>query len=177
MKVAGAFRRLAARIRADTASKALPQLMALDVIFEKSIPLARRVDHRPALVYGLTFRGVAHFFRSEYKEAEAAELEASRLAAEARDGMHLPLSLYYLGLSRANQGRLSEALANMQEGLELATRNHNAVAMSRIPNGIGWVWRELGDLRKAIEYNEGCVEVARRTGAVEAESNALSRMP
>ena len=151
--------------------------MALDVIFEKSIPLARRVDHRPALVYGLTFRGVAHFFRSEYKEAEAAELEASRLAAEARDGMHLPLSLYYLGLSRANQGRLSEALANMQEGLELATRNHNAVAMSRIPNGIGWVWRELGDLRKAIEYNEGCVEVARRTGAVEAESNALSRMP
>ena len=55
----------------------------------------------------------------------------------------------------------------------MAKRNNNALALSRIPNGIGWVWREIGDLGKAIEFNEGCVEITQRTRAAEAEANAL----
>jgi tetratricopeptide (TPR) repeat protein len=88
------------------------------------------------------------------------------LAAEIRDGFYLPLALFYLGLTRANRGRFSEAL-------ELAKRNNNAVALSRVPNGCGWVWREIGDLGKAIEFNDGSVEFSRRFKAAEAESNAL----
>jgi tetratricopeptide (TPR) repeat protein len=61
----------------------------------------------------------------------------------------------------------------MQRGLDLAKRNNNAPALSRILNGIGWVSREMGDLGTAIESNEGCVEVSRRTKAAEAEANAL----
>jgi tetratricopeptide (TPR) repeat protein len=61
----------------------------------------------------------------------------------------------------------------MQQGLDLAKRNNNALALSRIPNGIGWVSREMGDLGTAIEFNEGCVEVSQRTKAAEAEANAL----
>jgi hypothetical protein len=60
----------------------------------------------------------------------------------------------------------------MQEALDMARRNNNAVALSRIPNCIGWVSREIGDLRTAIAFNEGCVEVSRRTKAAEAEANA-----
>lgn len=61
----------------------------------------------------------------------------------------------------------------MHEALDIAKRNNNALALSRIPNGIGWVWREIGDLGKAIEFNEGCVEVTQRTRQAEAEANAL----
>jgi tetratricopeptide (TPR) repeat protein len=149
------------------------ELAESEAAFERAIPVARSLKNRPALVVGLTYSGIMHFWRSDYAVAERVQLEASLLAAEARDGFHLPLALSYLGLTQANRGRISEALASMQQGLDLAKRNNNAIALSRIPNGIGWVSREIGDLGAAIEFNEGCVEVSRRTKAAEAEANAL----
>ena len=149
------------------------ELAEAEAAFAKAIHVARSLKHRPAMVVGLTFSGIVEFWHSDYAKAEPIQVEASNLAAEARDGFHLPLALLYLGLTRANRGRISEAMATMQEGLVLAKRNNNAVALSRIPNGIGWVSREMGELGTAIEFNEGCVEVCRRTKAAEAEANAL----
>ncbi len=141
--------------------------------WDRCIPLARSSANRTALASGLTYQGVKHFWESEYELAEATQLEAAGLAAEIRDGFYLPLALFYLGLTRANRGRLSEAMASLDEALELAKRNNNAVALSRVPNGCGWVWREIGNLSKAIEFNDGSVEFSRRFRAAEAESNAL----
>jgi tetratricopeptide (TPR) repeat protein len=141
--------------------------------WDRCIPLARSSANRAALASGLTYQGVKHFWESEYEIAEATQLEAAGLAAEIRDGFYLPLALFYLGLTRANRGRFSEAMASLEEALELAKRNNNAVALSRVPNGCGWVWREIGDLGKAIEFNDGSVEFSRRFKAAEAESNAL----
>lgn len=149
------------------------ELVEATAAFERAIPVARSLKHRPAMVVGLTYFGILHFWRSDYVEAERIQVEASQLAAEARDGFHLPLALFYLGLTRANRGRISEAMVSMQEGLDLAKRNNNALALSRIPNGIGWVSREMGELGSAIELNEGCVEFSRRTKGAEAEANAL----
>jgi tetratricopeptide (TPR) repeat protein len=142
-------------------------------LFEQSIPAARSLGHVPALLQGLTYSGVAHFLQSEYKEAVTAETEASRLATESRNAFFLALSLTYLGFSLANQGRISEALASMHEALAMARRNGNQIVLARAPNGVGWVHREIGNLRVAIEYDEACVETARRANANEAESNAL----
>jgi serine/threonine protein kinase/tetratricopeptide (TPR) repeat protein len=149
------------------------ELAQAEAAFERSIPAARSLNHRPALVNGLTWSGIVRFWRSDYAGAERVQVEASQLAAEARDGFHLPLALSYLGLTLANRGRLSEAMRSMQEALDSARRSDNALALSRIPNGIGWVSREMGDLRTAIEFNEGCVEVSQRTKYGEAEANAL----
>ncbi len=148
-------------------------LAEADAAFERGISVARSLKHRPAMVVGLMFSGILHFWRSDYAKAERIQMEASQLAGEARDGFHLPLALSYLGLTLANRGRISEAMGSMQQGLDLAKRNNNAVALSRIPNGIGWVSREMGDLGAAIELNEGCVEFSRRTKSAEAEANAL----
>ena len=95
------------------------------------------------------------------------------MAADVRDGFNLPLSFFYLGLTRANLGKISEALSAMQEALDFARRNDHGVALTRVPNGIGWLLREIGDLGKAIEFNRGSVEFARKIGAAEGESNAL----
>ena len=141
--------------------------------WDRCIPLARSSANRAALASGLTYQGVKHFWESEYERAEATQLEAAGLAAEIRDGFYLPLALFYLGLTRANRGRLSEAMASLEEALDLAKRNNNAVALSRVPNGCGWVWREIGNLGQAIEFNGGSVEYSRRFRAAEAESNAL----
>ena len=141
--------------------------------WDRCIPLARSSANRAALASGLTYQGVKHFWESEYAIAEATQLEAAGLAAEIRDGFYLPLALFYLGLTRANRGRFSDAMASLDEALDLAKRNNNAVALSRVPNGCGWVWREIGDLGKAIQFNDGSAELSHRLKAAEAESNAL----
>jgi tetratricopeptide (TPR) repeat protein len=149
------------------------ELTEAEAAFARSIPAARSLKHRPALVHGLTWSGIVHFWRSDYAGAERVQVEASLLAAEARDGFHLPLSLLYLGLTQANRGRISEAMGSMQEALGLAKRSDSALALSRIPNGIGWLSREMGYLGRAIEFNEGGVEISQRTQYGEAEANAL----
>ena len=149
------------------------ELAEAEARLERSIPVARSLKNRPALIVGLRYRGLAHFWRSDYSSAERVQAEGSVLAAEARDGFQLPLSLYFLGLTQANRGRISDAMASMQEAMDMAKRNNSSLALSRIPNGIGWVLRELGDLGTAIEFNEECVEFSRRTNRVEAEANAL----
>jgi tetratricopeptide (TPR) repeat protein len=141
--------------------------------YDQAIPLARSLNHQTALLPGLTFRGVLHFFHSEYESAEATEQEAVSLASKARDGLYLALALFYLGLSRANRGRISQALEAFHQAFEMARRNGNQMVLSRVPNGLGWVYREIEDLGRAIEYNEACVETARRTSTAEAEANAL----
>jgi tetratricopeptide (TPR) repeat protein/predicted Ser/Thr protein kinase len=141
--------------------------------YDRYVPLARSAGHRMALASGLMFTGVAHFWKSEYEIAEATGREASEIAAEIRDGFLVPLSLFFLGLTRANRGHLSEALATLDQALSLAKRNSNAVVLSRTPNGLGWVWREIGDLGKAIEFNTSGLEFCRRSGQAEAEANSL----
>jgi tetratricopeptide (TPR) repeat protein len=148
-------------------------LSEAEASFDRALSIARERKHDPTLAASLTFRSIAHFWRSEYAASDNVGAEAATLAAETRDGFHLPLALYYPGLARANSGRISEAMRSMHEALDIAKRNNNALALSRIPNGIGWVWREIGDLGKAIEFNEGCVEVTQRTRQAEAEANAL----
>jgi tetratricopeptide (TPR) repeat protein/predicted Ser/Thr protein kinase len=141
--------------------------------YKRSLRLARSVGHKAALPAGLMYRGLLHFWKSEYDSAEQTQLEACQVAAEVRDGFYQPLALLYLGLTRANRGRISEAMDSMQEAFDLAKRNNHGVALSRVPNGIGWVWREIGDLSKAIAFNQECVEMSRRTRAAEAEANGL----
>ena len=124
-------------------------------------PTARSLRHIPALLQGLTYRGVAHFFLSEYDQAVSAETEALQLASESQNAFYLALSRTYLGFSLANQGRISQALSSFNEAVALARRNENRIVLARAPNGIGWIHREIGNLRTAIEYDEACVETAR----------------
>jgi tetratricopeptide (TPR) repeat protein len=126
-----------------------------------------------ALLPSLIYRGLHHFFVTEYKNAEVLEAEATGLATEARDGFHLANALFYLGLSLGNQGRVSEALATLHRAHEMARRNGNQLTLSRVPNGIGWLYRELYDTRSGVEHDKRGVEVARINGRAEAEANSL----
>jgi tetratricopeptide (TPR) repeat protein/predicted Ser/Thr protein kinase len=141
--------------------------------YKGSLRLARSLGHKAALPAGLLYRGLLHFWKSEYEVAEQTQAEACQVAAEVRDGFHQPLALLFLGLTRANRGRISEAMDTMQQAFDLAKRSDHGVALSRVPNGLGWVWREIGDLSKAIAFNQGCVEISRRRASAEAEANGL----
>ena len=110
--------------------------------FERSLGLARSVGHKEALPAGLMYSGLLHFWKSDYEVAEKTQVEACQVAAEVRDGFYQVLALLWVGLTRANRGRISEAMDSMQQAYDLAKRNGHGVGLSRAPNGIGWVWRD-----------------------------------
>lgn len=141
--------------------------------YDESIATARSLRHLPALLQNLTYRGVSHFFLSQYEQSVAAEREAGEIATEARNAFYLALSRTYLGFGLANQGRISEALSSIGEAVALARRSENGIVLARATNGIGWMYREILDLRTAIDHDEAGVETARSAKVTEAEANAL----
>ncbi|HEX6625886.1 MAG TPA: protein kinase, partial [Pyrinomonadaceae bacterium] len=142
-------------------------------MLDEIIPCARRLGHKSVLLTGLAWRGILHFFQTEYAEAEAMLLEARGLAEELHDAFLLLEGYFVLGMVRGNMGRMSEALSTFEEGLATAERYGDQFWSTRIPNCIGWIYRELQDFEKAVEYDQHGLEVGRRRGVLEAQANSL----
>lgn len=142
-------------------------------ILDEVISTARAKNQKPALVTALTWRGCLHFFQTEYETTIKVETEARQLASELRDGFLLLTSLFFLGLAQGNLGRMSDALATLNDAIVKARRNGDLFWGPRIPNCIGWIHRELQNFPEALKYDrEGC-EVAREHHVLEAEANSL----
>jgi serine/threonine protein kinase/tetratricopeptide (TPR) repeat protein len=142
-------------------------------ILDEVIETARRLDYKPALLGGVTWRACLHFFQSEYELAVEKAQEGLRLASELRDGFLMLTAMFFLGLSQANQGKMSAALATLQDAMEKARRNGDLFWHPRFPNCIGWIYRELHDFEAARKFDEEGIDVARRHHVLEAEANSL----
>jgi tetratricopeptide (TPR) repeat protein len=95
------------------------------------------------------------------------------LASELRDGFLLLTSWFFLGLAQGNLGRMSAALATLQQAIEKARRNGDLFWYPRMPNCIGWLHRELQDFEGAHKYDQQGIEVSREHHVLEAEANSL----
>ena len=142
-------------------------------ILDDVIKSARAIDHKPALLTGLAWRGCIHFFQTEYERAIELELEARQLASKLRDGFLLLTSMFFLGLSKGNLGQISEAIATLEEAILIAGRNGDRFWFPRMPNCIGWMHRELQDFEGALKHNQEGLRVARQYHVLEAEANSL----
>ncbi|HEY2964405.1 MAG TPA: protein kinase [Pyrinomonadaceae bacterium] len=142
-------------------------------ILDDVVATARRLDYKPALLGGVTWRACLHFFQSEYDLAIEKAREGLHLASELRDGFLMLTALFFVGLSQGNQGKMSEALKTLQDAMEKARRNGDQFWHPRLPNCIGWIYRELHDFEAARKFDEEGVDVARRHHVLEAEANSL----
>ena len=134
---------------------------------------ARASDNKAALGAGLVWRGCLYFFQTEYERAIEVETEGRRVASELRDGFLLLTSMFFMGLSLGNLGRMSEALATLEEAIRMAGRNGDLFWYPRMPNCIGWIHRELQDFEGALKYNQQGLEVGHQHHVLEAEANSL----
>jgi len=139
-------------------------------LFEAAIPIARAVEHPEALLRALTYRGVGHFFQTEFQEAEEMLTEASHLASRLRDGVMLRTALFFLGWTRASLGDISDALATLNELLEMARRNGDTSFLSRVPKRIAWIHRELQDFSHTISQDQTGAETTSATRSEVAEA-------
>jgi tetratricopeptide (TPR) repeat protein len=142
-------------------------------ILDDVIKSARAIDYKPALLAGLTWRGCLYFFQTEYEHAIEIENEARQLASRLRDGFHLLTSMFFLGLSKGNLGRMSEAITTLEEAIKMAGRNGDRFWFPRMPNCIGWLHRELQNFEGAQKHNREGLEIARQYHVLEAEANSL----
>jgi tetratricopeptide (TPR) repeat protein len=141
-------------------------------LYGESIFIAQSIEHHKALTIGLTFRGIVHFFQTEYLQAERILTDASNLAAGLRDGINRQMSLFFLGLTQGNLGRLSDGLSTLNQTREISLRNGNQITLAKIENSIGWIYRELQDFESMLEHDRASVELARKEHTAEAEANA-----
>lgn len=133
-------------------------------LFEDAVRLARSSDRPAALLRTVTYRGVGHFFRTEFRDAQAMLAEAVALASRLHDGVMLRTALFFLGWTLASLGRISEALATFDQLREMAARNADTLFLARVPRRIAWIHHELQD----VGYNAS-------PGSNQVEERAESR--
>jgi hypothetical protein len=137
------------------------------------VRIARTINHKPVLLSALGWRGLLHFFQTEYERAEEMLIEARKLASEIRDGFLVLESVFALGLTRGNMGRISEALTTLNEGIKIGQRNGDRFWYPRMPNCIGWIHREMQDFDHAVGYDQHGLDVGREHHVLEAQANSL----
>ena len=67
---------------------------------------------------------------------------------------------------------MSDALKTLQEGVRLAELNGEQYFLPRLPNTIGWIYRELQDIESAMRLDRENVPLARELDFPEGEANA-----
>jgi tRNA A-37 threonylcarbamoyl transferase component Bud32/tetratricopeptide (TPR) repeat protein len=114
-------------------------------LFADAIELARSAHRPDALLRTLTYRGIGHFFQTEFHEAQAMLAEAVDLATRLRDGAMLRTSLFFLGWTLASLGHISEALATYEQLREMSARNADTLFLASVPLRVAWIHHELQD--------------------------------
>jgi DNA-binding winged helix-turn-helix (wHTH) protein/tetratricopeptide (TPR) repeat protein len=148
----------------------LGNLVEAKTMLDEAISIARSLNHKRGLIFGLAWRGLTHFFQSEYESAEDKLSEAMELSAELRESFMLFFCLFFLGVTRGERGRISEALATFDEATEKGRRNGERYHLFKIPNSIGWLYRELEDHDLAMKQNRTAAATAH---ILEAEINSV----
>ena len=140
---------------------------------DRAIALARSAEHRSALGFALTWRAALHYWQSDYATADGMLVEAVQLNADLRDGFQLLASLFFQGLVRGNQGRISASLEVLNEAIAMAQRNGDTFWWPRLPNCFGWIYRELQDFDRAADYDQKGLDIGRKHAVLEAQANSL----
>jgi tetratricopeptide (TPR) repeat protein len=142
-------------------------------MLDDTIASARSRGLRVALKIGLAYRNLVHYFQTDYPSAEAACVEGLAVATEMGDGFYALAARMFLGLARANLGRVSEALDDFTDAIAVARRNDDRYWLPRLVSHLGWVHRELGALHRAREHDNEAVRLARAQPVWGPESEAL----
>jgi tetratricopeptide (TPR) repeat protein len=139
---------------------------------ESAVPELMQSGPAHAAVFASGSLGLLGHFESEYHEAEAVlgrALEKVRSAGFSHDVLRI---LWMRGIVQANQGRLSEALCTLREGMRLAELNGERYWFSRFPNTVGWLHGELADFESALRLNAEGVQAGRESDTPETEANS-----
>jgi len=140
--------------------------------FGRALPVLQEKGMQLGVVDALSYLGALHTWRLDYTEAERVTGWALEKARELGASFHIVENLFFRGMALGNQGRMSEALRALEEGRRLAELNGERYWLPRLPNTIGWIYREMQDLETALRLDTENVHLADEMGVVEGRANA-----
>jgi class 3 adenylate cyclase/tetratricopeptide (TPR) repeat protein len=144
-----------------------------DRLFEESLGIARAAGFADTVAVNLTWLGAHANWRGEFARAIDTSREAAAAAREISDGLSDMIAGAFLCLSQIGLGHYVEALATIDEGLAKARDRNNSFIMGRLTNSLGWLYQEVGDFRRATEYNREAAEIGRGAKNANVEVSSL----
>jgi tetratricopeptide (TPR) repeat protein len=151
---------------------AIGDLTDAEHYFDRAIPVLKAEGDPLAALDVSCYHVLLSSWRLQYLEAEPELRWAHQQARALGAGFQLIEAHFISGLTLGNQGRLSEALVVLREGMRLAELNGERYWLPRLPNCLGWLHRELHDLETALRLDTESVRQGREFGSPEAEANA-----
>jgi class 3 adenylate cyclase/tetratricopeptide (TPR) repeat protein len=104
--------------------------------------------------------GYMHYSRADSDEA----LEVVAEMPEAAPIVHRLFGLWVEGLALATKGEYEAGLARFDEVLATSERVGSALFQPRVVNTVGWVYGELEDHERALQWNRSSMELASAPG-------------
>jgi tetratricopeptide (TPR) repeat protein len=150
----------------------LGELDAAEPLFDRAVPVLQKGRLDPLALDWVMASGALHVFRQEYDDANRILRFAKDKARQAGSGAYIMGTHFHHGIALGNQGRLGEAMESLTEGRRLAELNQEKYWLSRFPNTVAWLHRELGDPETSHLLNLENVPLAREFGWFEGEANA-----
>ncbi|MGH2670106.1 MAG: tetratricopeptide repeat protein, partial [bacterium] len=144
--------------------------------FDQALTLSRAADDKVHEAFSLGFSALLRNWEGHYDDAKRVAIEGLKTARES--GVVIPVYwlLFIHTVVLVGKGDYDEALAIGEEGLAFCEKIGDEVMYHRILNTLGWLWSELGDLERAIEYSRRCAEGARKRGDPETAGNAETNL-
>jgi tetratricopeptide (TPR) repeat protein len=106
--------------------------------------------------------GYIHYSRGDCDEA--LEVLSEMPEAAAQTILHRLFGLWVEGLSLATKGEYEAGLARFEEVLATSERVGSALFQPRVVNTMGWVYGELEDHERALQWNQSSLELASAPG-------------
>jgi tetratricopeptide (TPR) repeat protein len=122
------------------------------------------------------FRTLMPHWAGRFDEALGV-LESWREAAKTSQQSYLSFGHQWVeALARGGRGEYPRALALLHDVITTAERSHDVIFLARALNTVGWVYNELLDHRRALEWNTRAVELAGKVGFPNPECECNARL-
>src|SRR5262249_36937881 len=140
--------------------------------FDPALETVRKRGMKAGGLLPVMFRGALHAWRLECREALQVLEWGYEKARETGSVARILQSFFLRGVALGHAGQLGSALASIHEAQRLAELNGERFTLSRLPNTLGWLHRELLDLEGALTLDLEGARLAAEVGDNEAAINS-----
>lgn len=149
-----------------------------EAALQQALPLADRAGDRVTALRGLIQVALTESWRGRFQDAIVTFERAARLAKAAQDGSDLADAHFGLSLALAGYGEYDDALGILRDLLASAVKPGESLYAVRVPNTIGWIYRELALVEQALAWDTRAVAEAESEqdggiGHFKARANSL----
>ncbi|HEV8616508.1 MAG TPA: adenylate/guanylate cyclase domain-containing protein [Methylomirabilota bacterium] len=141
--------------------------------FEESIRIAESKGLADTVAPSLTMLGAIVNWRGDFRRALEISERAETVAREVHDHFNEFLAVAFRCVAHIALGQYAQGLAVIEDGLAKARERNIAFNIGRLTNTLGWLYQELGDFRRAAEYDEEGVDLGQRYRVPNVEISSI----